>query len=246
VTGLVRAEALFRARRREQRLRTARPLLAAAVLTTVVGAAVWVGYSSPLLRLDSVTVKGTSRLSAAQVLAAADVRTGTPLLEVPVASVRRRVEQLPTVAQVRVDRDWPHRLVIEVTERTAVAAVASGGGTGGEAVLVDAGGVAFATSPAPPGGLLDLRVQLPQVGTTSAAAAAALNVWSALPTAVRREISWMSASSADAVSFRLARGATVVWGSAGENREKLAVLATLMRSRASVYDVSTPSVAVTR
>lgn len=245
MSGLVRAESLFRARRRQRRMRTARPLLAVAVLTTIVGAAVWAAYASPFLRLTSVTVKGTSRLSAAEILAAAEVRTGGPLLDVPVGLIRRRVAALPSVARVRVDRDWPHRLVIAVTERTAVAAVAVGGGTDG-AVLLDVHGVAFATSSTQRPDLLDLRVPLPSLGSTSAAGAAALAVWKGLPPPVRREIRWMSADSPDAVTFRLARGANVVWGSAADGADKLAVLASLLRSPASVYDVSTPSVAVTR
>ena len=48
------------------------------------------------------------------------------------------------------------------------------------------------------------------------------------------------------MTFRLARGATVVWGTAADGAEKLAVLAALMRGPATTYDVSTPGVAVTR
>jgi len=150
------------------------------------------------------------------------------------------------VARVRVDRDWPNRLVIEVTERRPVAAVSSGGGAGGEVVLLDQAGVAFATSSVAASGLVDLRVPLPALGTTSLAGAAALRVWSQLPAKVQREIRWLRADSPDAVSFELTRGATVVWGSAGDSGDKLSVLAALMRSPAAVYDVSTPSVAVTR
>ncbi|MDT4942663.1 MAG: cell division protein FtsQ [Pseudonocardiales bacterium] len=246
MSGLVRAESLFRARRRARRLRTARPALMLAIATTVVGGLLWVGYASPLMRLSSITVKGTSRLSTGQVLAAAGVRPGVPLVEVPVGAVRGRVASLPLVAGVRVDRDWPNRLVIEVTERRPVAAVSSGGAAGSEVVLVDSAGVAFAAASSVPAGLVDLRVPLPTLGSTSGAAAAALDVWAQLPPGVRREIRWMRADSADAVSFELARGSTVVWGSPGDSADKLSVLAALMRSRASIYDVSTPSVAITR
>jgi cell division protein FtsQ len=246
VSGLVRAESLFRARRRAERRKTARPLLALAIVTTVVGAALWAGFSSPFLRLDTVTVKGTSRLSVAQVLAAASVRTGTSLLQVPVDDVRRRIERLAPVARVRVERSWPHGLVIDVVERTPAAAVATGGGTDAAVVLVDAGGTAFATAASAPAGVLDLRMPAPAPGSTSATAAAALSVWAALPAAVRREVQWLGATSPDAVTFRLTRGATVVWGSPDDSPTKLAVLATLMHHRASTYDVSTPTVAVTR
>jgi len=245
MSGLVRAESLFRARRRARRLRSARPALVLAIVTTVVGGVVWVAYASPLLRLSSITVKGTSRLSVAQVLGAAGVHTGVPLVEVPVGAVRRRVASLAPVARVRVDRDWPNRLVIEVTERRAVAAVSTGGGARAEVVLVDGAGVAFATSTAAPAGLVDLRIPTPTLGATSEAAAAAMQVWARLPAGVRREVRWLRADSPEAVSFELTRGSTVVWGSATDSSDKLSVLAALMHSAATVYDVSTPSVAVT-
>ena len=56
----------------------------------------------------------------------------------------------------------------------------------------------------------------------------------------------MGADSADDVTFRLARGATVVWGSAADGADKLAALAALLRRPATTYDVSTPGIAVTR
>ena len=258
MSGLVRAEALFRARWRARRRRTARPLLAAAIVTTVVGGAIWVGYDSPLLRLHSVSVKGTSRLSEADVLAAARVHMGGSLLSVPSDAIRRRVARLAPVASVRVMRKWPHGLVIDVTERTPVAAVTSGAGADATVVLLDAHGVAFAAAPTTDtsGALLDLRVAAPALGATSPSAEAALRVWAALPPGVRHEVQWVSADSADDVTFRLDlgrlthlgrdRAATVVWGSAADGADKLAVLSTLLRRPAATYDVSTPSIAVTR
>jgi cell division protein FtsQ len=229
-------------------------LLAAAIVTTVVGGAIWLGYASPVVRLDTVSVKGTSRLSAGEVLAAARVRIGGSLLSVPTEEIRRRVARLAPVASVRVTRAWPHGLVITVTERTPVATVASGAGRDGVVLLLDAQGVAFAETPpsttsgtaGDSGGLVDLRVAAPALGATTPAAVAALRVWSGLPPAVRHEVRWMSADAADDVSFSLARGATVVWGSAGDGPDKLAVLVSLLRRPAATYDVSTPGIAVTR
>jgi len=243
VSGLVRAESLFRARRRARRRRASRPLLLAALVTTLVLSAIWLGWQSPVLRLEKVSVNGTSRLSADEVLTAAHVRIGGSLLSVPVAQITRRVGALPAVATVHVRREWPHRLLISVVERQAVAAVPDGAGS---VVLVDASGDAFATSAGPADGLLALQVPTPVLGSASPAARAALAVWTQLPPAFRHEVSSVSAPSPDAVSFRLARGATVVWGSPVQGADKLGALAALLRTPASVYDVSTPSVAVTR
>lgn len=256
MSGLVRAERLFRARRRARRRRAARPALVAAILTTVAGGSVWVAYDSPLLRLSSVSVKGTSRLVPADVIAAAGVRTGGSLLSIDTDLVRRRVERLAAVAAVQVARAWPHGIVVTVSERVPVAAVATGAGTDATVTLLDAQGVAFAAAAdSPPGqsssALLDLRVVPPTLGASSPASSAALRVWSALPPATRQQVRWMSADSADDVTLRLThlpgnREATVVWGSAQDCPAKLAVLGALMRRPASTYDVSTPGIAVTR
>src|SRR5205823_219870 len=157
--------------------------------------ALWAAVSSPLLRLTTVTVHGTSRLSAAQVLAAARAPVGRSLLDVSPAQIRDRVERLAPVASARVARSWPHQLVITVVERTAVAAIGSAAGV----VLVDARGVPFATASAAPAGLLDLRVGGAVPGPGAADARAALAVWGALPAPLRAGVIWVDAASPDAV-----------------------------------------------
>jgi cell division protein FtsQ len=241
-------------------------MLVVAVLTTVVGAAVWTVVSSPVLRLEHVsvsdvvghvtaagkrvTVDPTSRLSAEQVLTAAHAPIGRSLLQVSPGVIQRRVAALPPVASVRVQRVWPHTLRIAVVERAPVAAVASAGGV---VTLLDSAGVAFASaSSLPAAGHLvvvrlsaPLEVDTPHTSGPALAARAALRVWNALPTTLRAQVQWVAATSADGVSFGLPGSRTVVWGAADQTGDKLAVLATLMQHRARTYDVSTPSIAVT-
>lgn len=244
MSGLVRAETLFRARRRQaERRRVAVPLLVLACLTTVIGGVTWAALYSPLLRLTGVTVEGTSRLTSSDVLAAARVRLGGSLLSAPVGAVQTRVAALPAVASVVVRRSWPHRLVVDVSERRPVAVV---GTADGRAELLDGTGTAFATVDATPGGLLDLRVAAPALGRSTPAAVAALDVWAAIPASLRRATRSVAAATPDAVVLTLAGGAQVVWGSAGETSAKLTALAALAKQHAHIYDVSTPAVPVTR
>jgi cell division protein FtsQ len=233
VSSVLRAEGLFRARRNARRRqvlhrRFVRPAVVLAVAVTLAGGVVWAAWSSPLLAVQTVTVKGTSRLSAAEILAAAQVPVGRSLLRVDPGRIRARVAALAAVRAVTVDRDWPHRLVITVTERQPVAAVR----IGGAAELVDATGVAFATAdPAPPG-LLPLVL--------------GAAVWAELPAALRGAVRSIAAPSPSDVTLRLTGRRTVIWGDPGESARKLVVLRALMRERASTYDVSTPDVPVTK
>jgi cell division protein FtsQ len=68
----------------------------------------------------------------------------------------------------------------------------------------------------------------------------------ALPAALLSTVTLVEASSEDSVQLVLASGARVVWGSPDRSADKARILATLVRHKAHVYDVSSPSVVTTR
>jgi cell division protein FtsQ len=238
------AEQRFRAHRRAARRRAVRPALLVAAVLTALAAAGWAAAYSPLLRVTSVTVEGTSRLTVAQVTAAARIPHDVSLLLLRSASVRRRVAALPAVAAVAVERDWPHRVLIRVIERVPVAAVST---TNGRVVLLDRTGFAFAVSGPGNPGLPSLHVSgpPPAVGAADETATAGVRVWLELPGALRRQVLAIDAVSPDDVSLQLTGRRVVVWGSADQSATKATVLNALLARRAHVYDVSTPAVAVT-
>ncbi len=118
------AAAAPRARRRRTRWRAAFFALAGLAIVAGVG---WALLGNRVLVVRSVTVTGTHLLAPGQVIAAADVPLGTPLLSVDAGAVTRRVEAISQVASATVTEDWPDHLVIAVTERVPVMAVADGG-----------------------------------------------------------------------------------------------------------------------
>ncbi len=239
---VVWAQRRFKARRRAASRRwLTRAAIAAVALVVIVVTGFFLANSS-LFALHYVTVEGTSRLTAAEVLNAAAVREGTSLVRLNPGSVAQRVERLAPVASAAVTRKWPHGLVIRVTERKPAGMVVGGG----RVELLDATGVAFASVAKAPHGLVTVNVPDPVPGPGDAVARTAMRVLAQLPAGVRRHVTSVTARSLDAVSLRLADGRTVVWGSASDGATKAAVLRTLMRRPARVYDVSTPSVAVTR
>lgn len=239
---VVRAQRRFTARRRAASRRWRTRALVAVVVVGALAITGWFLASSSLFSLHYVTVEGTSRLTPAQVLNAAGVRAGTSLVRLDIGAVAQRVERLAPVADARVSRKWPHGLVIHVVERRAAAVVVSGG----RVELLDASGVAFASASAAPHDLVTVEVAGPVPGPGEVAARAAMRVLADLPKAVRAHATRVTARSVNAVTVHLADGRTVIWGSAEDAATKAAVLRTLMRRSAQVYDVSTPSVAVTR
>lgn len=198
----------------------------------------WIVLRSPVLAVRTVTVTGTHRLTTAQVLAAARVPVGQPLARVDTGAVARRVGALDPVLHVDVVRDWPHVLHLTVVERTPVVAVPRAG----QLELLDATGHDVAR--APTSGLLRLAVAHPS--PTDASTRAALTVLRSLPTAVRREVVSLAATSPEQVELVLTRGRRVVWGGVSDSAVKSRELAVLLRLPGRIYDVSAPGVVTRR
>ena len=213
-----------------------------AVLFAVLGVAIlagmaWALLGPRLLVVRSVKVIGAGRaVSAAQVLAAAHVPGGLPLIRVDTGAIARQVEQIRQVQDAEVSKDWPSTVVITVQPRTPVFAVAAPGGY----ALVDRFGVSVSDVAGQPGlPLLSVGFGVVTLRGNPAVRAAA-TVLTELPPQVARKVRGVTAISASDVSVKLANGAVVVWGSTGNARVKAKELTLLMRRNARTYDVSSP------
>lgn len=243
VTAAPRLAAKAAAERSARRLRLAKRAgigLAVAVPLALLG---WVLLASPLLAVRTVTVTGTHLLTAAEVRAAADVRTGTPLARVDGAAIARRVSRLQPVARVDVVRRWPGTLQLLVVERVAVAGVAGSGHYG----LVDAAGTVFAPVPVLPSGVV--RLQVPNVGPTDPTTKAALGVLAELRQPMRSRVRIVRAGSPSSVTLLLRDGRQVLWGGVGTPQDaalKARAAEVLLTMPGRFYDVSRPDVVTRR
>jgi cell division protein FtsQ len=86
-----------------------------------LAAAATFALHSPWLSVQEIEIVGAVRSVPAPLIAAAGVGKGAILIWVDTGEVARAVAQDPWVADVRVDRVWPDRLVVEVLERQPVA-----------------------------------------------------------------------------------------------------------------------------
>jgi cell division protein FtsQ len=214
-------------------------LTAAAIL----GAAVWALLGSTVLVARSVQVTGAPAAQRAQVLRAAGIAPGTPLIRISTAAVARRVEQITQIQSAQVSRHWPDSVVIAVTERTPALAVASDG----EFALIDRFGVVIGyVARRPPG--MTLLAQAPADLASlrgSPGIQAAVTVLRQLPPSIRGLVRAVAAPSANAVTLDLRRGITVLWGGTDRPGAKAAELTILMRTNASFYNLADPDTAVT-
>ena len=204
------------------------------ILLTVLAVALGlVLYFTPLMSARAVEVSGTGVVTREEVLAAAQVQVGTPLLQINTDAVADRVAGIRRVASARVQRGYPSALRITIAERIPVVVKDFPDGPH----LFDRDGVDFATAPPPPG-LPYLDVDSP--GPTDAPTMAALEVMTALPPDVVVQVGRVAAPSVASVTLTLADGRTVVWGTTERTDEKADKLAALLTQPGREYDVSSP------
>lgn len=131
----------------------------------IVAGLAWALLGSSLLVVRSVQVTGVHMATRAEVLGAAGIRPGTPLIRINTSLVARRVERLIPIQSAQVSRDWPDKIVISVQERAPALAVPEPGGFG----LIDEFGVIVRQVASKPPAMPLLTVQVPGPGAGSAA-----------------------------------------------------------------------------
>jgi cell division protein FtsQ len=208
-------------------------LMWSALLSVVVVGLGLLLYFTPIMSARSIVVTGLGALSQEEVVTAAAVKPGTPLLQVDTDAVAERVAAIRRVASARVQRQYPSTLRITVIERVPVVVKDYPDG----AHLFDRDGVDFATAPPPPG-VPYLEAENP--GPSDPPTKAALQVMTSLRPDVAAQVGRISAPSVAAITLTLADGRVVVWGTTDRTEEKALKLGALLTQPGRTYDVSSP------
>jgi cell division protein FtsQ len=208
------------------------------LLFTVLLAVVGVGlalilYFTPAMSARNIVVSGTGTVTREEVLDAAQVRPGTPLLQINTNQVADRVAAIRRVASARVQRQYPSALRITIVERVPMVVKDFPDGPH----LFDRDGVDFATAPPPPA-LPYIDVADP--GPTDPATKAALAVLLALRPEVAGQVGRIAAPSVSSITLTLGDGRVVIWGSTDRADEKAEKLAALLTQPGRTYDISSP------
>jgi cell division protein FtsQ len=199
-------------------------------LTTGVGLIL---YFTPLMAARTIIVTGIGAVTREEVLDAAQVRPGTPLLQIDTDGIADRVAAIRRVASVRVQREYPSALRITIVERVPVVVKDFPDGPH----LFDRDGVDFAVAPPPPAlPYIDVDNPGPDDPTTKAA----LAVLIALRPEIAAQVGRVAAPSVASITLKLADGRTVIWGTNDRTEEKAEKLAALLTQPGRTYDVSSP------
>lgn len=208
-------------------------LMWSALLSVIVVGLGLLLYFTPVMSARNIAVVGVDVIPQEEVIGAAAVAPGTPLLQVNTDSVAERVAMIRRVASARVQRQYPSTLRITVVERVPVVVKDYPDGPH----LFDRDGVDFATATPPPG-VPYLETATP--GPSDPPTRAALQVMTSLPPDVAAQIARISAPSVAAITLKLGDGREVVWGTTDRTEEKALTLAALLTQPGHIYDVSTP------
>ncbi|MEZ0351787.1 cell division protein FtsQ/DivIB [Mycobacterium sp. pR1184] len=209
-------------------------MLLATVMLVVVGVGLaLILYFTPVMSARNIVVTGTGAVTREEVLDAAQVRVGTPLLQINTNLVADRVAAIRRVASARVQRQYPSALRITIVERIPVVVKDFPDGPH----LFDRDGVDFATGPPPPA-LPYIDVANP--GPTDPTTKAALQVLLALRPEVAGQVGRIAAPSLASITLTLGDGRVVIWGTTDRTDEKAEKLAALLTQPGKTYDVSSP------
>ncbi|MFJ3923724.1 cell division protein FtsQ/DivIB [Streptomyces sp. NPDC090022] len=227
------------------RSRRGRVLLSLAAAVLLAGGGSWVLYGSSWLRVEKVTTDGTRVLTPEQVLTAAEVPVGAPLVSVDTDEIEARLRgRLPRIDSVDVVRAWPHGIGLKVTERKPVLLIKKGANF----IEVDASGVRFDTVAKAPAGVPLLELTAAQSPSArrfdeERLLHEAVGIARDLPEPVARQTVQVKVASYDSVVLELAGGRRVVWGSAEQGAAKGRALTALLKAapKADHFDVSAPT-----
>lgn len=223
-------------------------MVAAAALA---GGVAWALLGSSFFVVRSVQVIGGGAIPDKEVIAAAGLRIGTPLVRVDTATLARRVERITLVQSASVRRSWPDSVVIEVVPRRPMFGVRAGRGY----AVVDSFGVVLGHTSRPRTGLVLLIARSVRpaalVGSLATlrgnpAVLSAGAVVRQLPGWLRHRLTAVAARGAVRVVLFLRPDITIVWGSAARAAVKAEEVAVLLRTNARHIDVSDPGSVTTR
>ena len=230
----------FMARARQRRFKAALPWGVGGGVLLVVGVLVWMVFGTSVLGVRDVRVVGTEVLTPLQVEQAAAVPMKEPLARVDLDAVRARVQGLSAVDRAIVSRSWPATVVVQVVERTPVAAVPAGK----QFTLIDGEGVPYRTVSKRPAGLPLARLAAPGPGDVNTHAA--LTVLASLTTELREQLVAISVEAPARIKLVLRMDRTVVWGDDTASGTKAQVATALLKRKGDTIDVSAPDVVTIR
>ena len=208
------------------------------LLLTAVMAITVVLFTTPLFTVTETAVTGVRVLTKQHVLKQAQVPLQTRMAQLRTHDIAVRVATLPRVKRVRVEKSYPHRVVITVTERVPVAFFS----VSGKLYEMDATGVAMQVA-RPTRRIPEIVVPDPLHRTLQRESA--LTTAQQLPPDILARTRVIDVTAADVV-LRLRDGRTVELGSPTRLEEKVQSMRIVLTQPGRTWNVSNPELPTRR
>lgn len=192
----------------------------------------------PIITISSFEVRGATHTSQQDIIEAAGLQAGDNMAAVNTGAAARAVVKLPWVRKATVSRDWPRKIVIDVTEATPTFYVDDGG-----IQVYDEAGAFVATvsavDPATTGAALKLAGPIPEDEDLRAAVGAIAHaIATELPGV---SVDHLAAANQAAVSMVLTDGRTVMWGTTEDLESKVEAVKIVLSREGKNWNVSNPA-----
>ena len=189
----------------------------------------WALYQSRLFLIEDLKVVGTHRLDQAKVSKMANVQIGEPLISVNPGRISAKLGAIPQIKFARVERGWPHSVLITVTERSPVAVSKSKNGFN---LIDDEGMLAGRTNRKPK------NMRLVEAKPNTAAMKSAVQIAVAIPK--KWKVATISAANSNSVIVHLTHGQSIAFGSGEQASLKIKVAGSLIINNYRHINVSAP------
>lgn len=242
----------FDKRRKEQK--SARRLYWAKRVSILVGVlgvlafGVWALLFSSWLKVESDQIRisgaGTwARIEKIQALT--NVQVGRSLLLVSDAQLATQLDAIPGVASVDITKDYPHGLIVRITEETPTAQLLAQDTK--QYTAVDAQAQQITTYKDAAAGIPVITVPTTRSGLKNQAVLESIAVLSDMDAGMRGQVTQTTARTQDSITTALNSGYTVVWGNSSSMSTKRAIVAKVIQqlqaegTNSGTIDVSAPS-----
>lgn len=198
----------------------------------------------PQFKLEETTVTGTGYVSEETITQVTGPQMGRSILLADTSGAADEIATIPGVKDAEVDRAWPNRLRVTVTEREPAAVVKNGSATH----VVDLDGVVLPKASAQGKDLRTLTVKGEAIDPerTQEALMATLTT---IDPALLKQVTGIEASTPSNVTVKITTDSgpkTIIWGTAEDGELKSKVVQALLKQPGSTIDVSAPHSPTTR
>lgn len=210
----------------------------------------YIGYTLDIFRVSKITVKGNKHLAEGQILKSAAPPKEANYFDFPYSVVEKRIKTIPWVESVKVNRQFPGEIIIDIHERKPFAYIK----IDNLYYIADYNGYIISAESF---GRFKLPV-IENTGSEKIAIGKSINddnyinivkAFDSLPRNIKKGITTISAPSEEELTFAY-KGIDILYGNAEDTKIKSSVIKKFMHSKnrnsITVIDVRVPTRPVIR